>query len=467
MSSTDLSKKMDDHALEAVPESERQTWLKLSWNTAGIVTTLIQLFVGALVAFVAGIQIAIVSGIFVVVVGWLFGWGVGHIGHKKGCSSTLISRTYGLGIKGSVLASVIFGFMIIGFLAIENALLYKGFLFFFEIPDTLGNQILIYGLMTIAWILLTGFGFELVARVASITLIAFILVLVWMLIQIIGQSEQSLAATLTYGSQLPPETLLGMGIETTSDKYIFCINLLIGSAGALALVDGDFGRYAKRSRDIGIAALIGNISMSLVMLTIGGMVMFAGMASIVDYFVSTRGMELEAAQQLALQSPDSVASAFIIFGGVIGATLMVLAQSKAQVLNTYSGSLALANLFDGAFGWRPGRFLFVILANLIGLVMLYGQILALVNSWLTILGVMTTALASVMICDYFIVRPRLGQADIDAHEADIVNWSGVISVIVATLLAHYVLNEYQPIEFFTSALTVLVLYPALRMIVKI
>ena len=467
MSSTDLSKKMDDHALEAVPESERQTWLKLSWNTAGIVTTLIQLFVGALVAFVAGIQIAIVSGIFVVVVGWLFGWGVGHIGHKKGCSSTLISRTYGLGIKGSVLASVIFGFMIIGFLAIENALLYKGFLFFFEIPDTLGNQILIYGLMTIAWILLTGFGFELVARVASITLIAFILVLVWMLIQIIGQSEQSLAATLTYGSQLPPEALLGMGIETTSDKYIFCINLLIGSAGALALVDGDFGRYAKRSRDIGIAALIGNISMSLVMLTIGGMVMFAGMASIVDYFVSTRGMELEAAQQLALQSPDSVASAFIIFGGVIGATLMVLAQSKAQVLNTYSGSLALANLFDGAFGWRPGRFLFVILANLIGLVMLYGQILALVNSWLTILGVMTTALASVMICDYFIVRPRLGQADIDAHEADIVNWSGVISVIVATLLAHYVLNEYQPIEFFTSALTVLVLYPALRMIVKI
>ncbi len=59
---------------------------------------------------------------------------------------------------------------------------------------------------------------------------------------------------------------------------------------------------------------------------------------------------------------------------------MVLAQSKAQVLNTYSGSLALANLFDGAIGWRPGRFLFVVLANIIGLFMLYGQILALVNN---------------------------------------------------------------------------------------
>jgi cytosine permease len=467
MSSNDLSRKMDDHALESVPEAERQTWLKLSWNTAGIVTTLIQLFIGALVAFVAGIQIAIISGIFVVIVGWLFGWGVGHIGYRKGCSSTLISRTYGLGIKGSVLASAIFGFMIIGFLAIENALLYHGFLFFFEIPDTTGSKITIYGLMTIAWIALTAFGFELVAKVSSITLIAFLLVLLWMLIGIVGESGQSFSDALTYGTQLPPEAIAGMGIETTADKYIFCINLLIGSAGALALVDGDFGRYAKRSRDIGIAALIGNISMSLVMLTIGGMIMFAGMASIVDYYVSVRGMDIESAQQLALQSPGSVASAFIIFGGVIGALLMVLAQSKAQVLNTYSGSLALANLFDGAIGWRPGRFVFVVLANVIGLFMLYGQILALVNNWLTILGVMTTALAMVMICDYFIVRPKLGQSDINSHEADNINWSGVISVIGATILAHYVLNQVQPIEFFTSAATVLVLYPLLRLYAKI
>jgi cytosine permease len=204
--------------------------------------------------------------------------------------------------------------------------------------------------------------------------------------------------------------------------------------------------------------------MSLVMLTAGGMVMFAGMASIVDYFVVVRGMDVAAAHQLALQSPDSIASAFIIFGGVIGAVLMVLAQSKAQVLNTYSGSLALTNLADVIFDWRPGRIVFVVIANVIGLVMLYGKILELVNAWITILGVMTTALAMVMICDYFIVRPRLGQTDISAHQPEMVNWSGVISVVVATILAHYVLNQYQPIEFFTSALTVLVLYPTLRLV---
>lgn len=463
MASNELNRKMEDHALEPVPASERQNWLSLSWNTAGIVTTLIQLFLGALVAFVAGLKIAVLSGVFVVIVGFLMGWGVGHIGYRKGCSSTLISRTYGLGIKGSVLASAIFGFMIIGFLAIENALLYKGFLFFFEMQDTLANQIVIYGLMTVAWILLTAFGFELVARVSSVTLIAFLLVLLWMVVDIVAQSGQSFLQALTFGTQLPAEAIAAMGIDSDADKFIFCINVLIGSAGALALVDGDFGRYAKRSKDIGIAALIGNVSMSLVMLTIGGMVMFAGMASIVDYFVTVRGMEVGAARQLALQSPDSIASAFIIFGGVLGAVLMVLAQSKAQVLNTYSGSLALTNLFDVAFNWRPGRIVFVVLANLIGLVMLYGEILALVNAWITILGVMTTALASVMICDFYFVRPRLGEIDVGKHREEIINWSGVISVIVATVLAHYVLNRYQPVEFFTSAITVFILYPTLRL----
>ena len=462
---TDLSTKIEDYALEAVPESERQNWLKLTWNTAGIVTTLIQLFIGALAAFVAGMQIAIICGVIVIVIGWVLGWSVGNIGYRKGCSSTLLSRTYGLGTKGSVIASVIFGFMIIGFLAIENALLYNGFLFFFELQDTLTTKIMIYGTMTVIWVLLTAYGFELVARVSSITLIGFLLVLLYMLLQVISQSGQTFTEALTYGTQLPPEAIASMGIETDLDKYVFCINILIGSAGALSLVDADFGRYAKRSRDIGIAALLGNISMSLGMLVFGGMVMFAGMAAIIDYYVSVQGMDLGTAQQLALQSPDSVASAFIIFGGIVGAILMVLAQSKAQVLNTYSGSLALTNLFDGAFSWRPGRLFFVILANIIGLIMLYGQILALVNAWLTILGVITTALAMVMISDYYYVRPRLGQNDINAHQPDNVNWAGVISVVVATILAHYVLNRIITIEFFTSVVTVAILYPILRLYV--
>src|SRR5690606_9260101 len=113
----------------------------------------------------------------------------------------------------------------------------------------------------------------------------------WMVVGIVVDSGQSFAQALTFGTQLPDEAIAAMGIDSQLDKFIFAVNVLIGSAGALALVDGDFGRYAKRSKDIGIAALIGNVSMSIVMLTIGAIVMYAGMGSIVDYFVTVRGMD--------------------------------------------------------------------------------------------------------------------------------------------------------------------------------
>lgn len=42
--SASLTDKMEDHALESVPEADRIGWLKISWNTAGLVTTLVMLF---------------------------------------------------------------------------------------------------------------------------------------------------------------------------------------------------------------------------------------------------------------------------------------------------------------------------------------------------------------------------------------------------------------------------------------
>jgi cytosine permease len=109
---------------------------------------------------------------------------------------------------------------------------------------------------------------------------------------------------------------------------------------------------------------------------------------------------------------------------------------------------------------------FVIVANLIGLLMLYGQILALVNSWITILGVLSTAFAGVIVADYFITRPLLnGRGIALLDEAEPVNWAGVVSSVGAVLMAHLLLNHWVPMEFFSTLLICLVLYPALRLTV--
>ncbi len=464
-SRTTRSASIEDHALERVPAGQRAGWLELSWSTVGIVTTLIQLYVGAFVAFVAGIKLALLAGSIVAASGALIGWGVGHIAQRSGMSSTLMSRLYGFGIKGSLVTSSIFAFMIIGFIAVENVLLYKGFLFYLEAEDTLANRLLCYGGLSLAWILLTAYGFGAVTRVSSVLLIAFLAVLGWMMYRIIGDSGLAWGDITSYGSQFPAAALTELGATTGMAKLFFCINLLAGSAGALALVDADLGRYARSSRDIGIAALLGNVALDVVMIFLGAVILYAGMGALISYYMTTGGLTRAEAMATAIANPDRIAAAFIVFGGLTGTVLMVAAQAKAQVLNTYSSSLSLANLFDAVLGWRPGRLLFVILANVLSWLFLVGDILSWFNAFLVSLGVLTTAFAGIMMADYFIVRPWLGQQDTARFGAEPFNLAGLVTLIAAYLLAHYALVPVIPVEIVSALLVSAALYPLLRIAV--
>ena len=455
---------MEDHALERVPDGERENWLQITWNTAGLVTTLVILFFGAVVCFVAGVKIALTAGVVSFSIGTCLGWLLARIAYETGYSNTLITRKYGLGTRGSALASLIFGCLIVGFLAVENGLLYRGFLFFFGVDDGWTMRLLIYGGMTIAWILLTAFGFAVVTRFSSIMLIGFLLVLAWMVFVVIGQSGVALSEALIYDSQLNAAVLSGMGIVSDSDKFIFSLNILLGPSCALALNTADFGRYGKSTTDVGTAATLAIFVQALLMMFIGGVLMKSATTIMVEYYVNVAGIPIEQARQQVLQSPDSIGATFMVFGGLLGFLLMLLAQTKAQVLNSYSSSLCIANLFDALLRWRPGRVICVILANIIALVMLYGHILDFVESWIQLLGVLLSALGGTIIMDYYFVGPKLKRMQ-RAQVDEVVNWSGVVTIIVSVLLAHYVLQSYLRIEVLGSLLCVAILYPLLRLVI--
>jgi cytosine permease len=455
-----LSAMMEDHALERVPDGERENWLKISWNTVGLVTTLVIMFFGAVVCFVAGVKIALFAGIVSFSIGSMLGWAMARIAVETGFSSTLITRKYGLGVRGSALASIIFGFLIVGFLAVENGLLYRGFLFFLNLDDGWYARIVLYGSMTISWILLTAFGFWVVTRASSLMIIGFLIVLVWMLFVVLAESGTDIANNLAFGSQLDPAALAGMGIHSDTDKFVFALNLLVGPSCALALNTADFGRYGKSTGHVAAAAMIAIFVQSLLMMVIGGVLMKSAAPAMVAYFTDVSGLPAEAARQQVLRSPDSIAATFIVFGGAIGFLLMLLAQAKAQVLNNYSSSLCIANLFDAVFRWRPGRITFVILANVIALAMLYGEILHFVEEWIKLLGVLLSALAGTIIMDYYFVSRRVQNA---SEEPAAVNWAGIVAILTAVLCAHWLLKPYQPIEVLTSLTCVAVIYPTLRL----
>jgi cytosine permease len=460
MTKITLSSLMEDHALESVPAGERENWLKIAWNTVGLITTLVIMFFGAVVCFVAGVKIALLAGIVSFFIGSVLGLALARVTVETGLSNTLITREHGLGVRGSALASIIFGFLIVGFLAVENGLLYRGFLFFFKWQDDWVARLVLYGSMTLCWILLTAFGFRLVTRTSSLMIIGFLLVLAWMMVTVLAGAAPLGAESLLFASQMDAGTLAGMGIDSDADKFAFALNLLVGPACALALNTADFGRYGKSTAHVGTAAMIAIFAQSLVMMVIGGLLMKSAAPTMVTYFTEVAGMPAASAHQQVLRSPDSIAATFMVFGGVVGFLLMILAQAKAQVLNTYSASLCIANLGDALTGWRPGRFTFVVLANLLALGMLYGEILHFVEEWIKLLGVLLSALAATIILDYYFVSPRL-PAPGGMPEA--VNWAGVVTILAAVYGAHWLLKPFQPIEVLSSLALVLVIYPPLRL----
>lgn len=345
-----LRSQMEDHALTPVPESERRSGWGLMTNTAGIASTLVQLAIGGGVTLIAGVWWGIVAGVVVAAFGGALGWLVGHVAHVSGTSSTVTARFYGLGVKGSVLASLIFAFMILGFLALENALLYYGTLFMLGWSPNVGNAILIYGVLTVAWILLTIFGLTVVQRTSTVLLVAFVALTIVLAVIAVVQSGASVGALFAAGPVVP-------GYSGGVARFGAVVAILAGSAGALALVDADFARYARTTRDVGVLAVGGSIMIDVVVVVLGTVIIHAGSGAVAAFLganpaVAATQTGATVADKVTWMIANNTGAFFVVLAGGFGFLLMYVAQVKAQVLNTYSGSLALSNWRSPCAGSR-------------------------------------------------------------------------------------------------------------------
>lgn len=449
---------IEDHALERVPDSERRSGWGLLWNTAGVGSTLVVLSVGAGVTLIAGVGWGLLVGAVTAVLGGALGWAVGHVSYVAGTSSTVTTRYYGLGTRGSALASSIVAFMIIDFLAVENAMLYNGTLFLLGWSPSAWNAVLILGLLTVLWLVLPTFGVSLVQRTSGLLTVVSGALFVVVAAIAVTSSGRSVGAILGSGPG-------ALGFDGQLDRVAAAFALIAGIAGALALVGADFARYARTSRDVGVMAVGGSIVVNLVVLVIGTLIVQAG-----SVVVGARlgGDPALAATQAGGSIEDKVAGMvssnfgafFVVLSGLLGFGLVYAAQAKAQVINAYSASLSLTNLVDGLTGRSPGRLVMLVVANGVALAMIAGGILDTFSSWLDALGILTTSLATLVIADFFIVRRR---RPADPSVVENVNWAGVLTLVTASVLAQaLVLTGVTRLGFAVAIVTTAVLYPALR-----
>ena len=453
----DTAKTIDDNSLTPVPDSERKSGIYLSWLPAGVATSLLQLTIAgditALVGSRWGLLAGAAVGTAVLVLGWLFC----NIAYREGLSSTVLPRFYGLGLRGSAISSAAFGFMIIALLASENVLLYNGTLFAFHWRDTTGLRILIYGVLTIAWIALSSFGIKLVTRTSSALVLVFMCLLAYMVFHIYSGSSTTLGDAFTQANTV----LTGSG----SSRFVTVMGILGGQGSALILVNADYTRYARSRRAVGGVSLSGVIMLDIVGIALGILVLTGGNPMVARYLVlhGTATAATASAQAAALAATNTGAY-FVIIAGGAGFALMYVAQTKVQVLNTYSGSLALSNLCYVLSGRHPNRFAMIVLSNAICLVMIAADVFGRLSGVLNVLGMVVMAFIALAIADFYIVarsRPRDTSAEVEP-----VNWAGVSTLVVASAVAYtlYRTDVFQ-YGFLASAVITVLLYPPLRMMV--
>lgn len=445
---------INDNALNSVPEDQRKPGWYLSWLPAGVATSLLQLTIAGTITTLVGSAWGLLAGALVAVFALILGWLFSNIAYAEGMSSTVLPRFYGLGLRGSAISSLAFAIMIITLCASENVLLYNGTLFAAGWHDSVALRILIYGGLSVVWVLLSMFGIRTVARTATVLVVVFCGLLAYMIFTVHHDSGTSLGAAFSY---------VGSAVAGSfSSRLVTVIGMLGGQASALILVNADYCRYARSRRAAGAVNLTGVIMLDIIGILMGILVLIGGNTLVARYLIN-HGMatHANAAAQASVLAGTNTGAYFVVLSTMAGFILMYVAQAKVQVLNVYSGSLALSNLCYVLSGRKPGRLSMIILANAICLLLIALNVFGKLSQVLSDLGIVMMGFIALAIADYYIVRRRAQDKLADGVER--VNWAGLITLAGASVIA-YILQSTKVFSFGFVAATVIVLvvYPPLR-----
>lgn len=449
-----LAEMAEDHSLVMVPIEDRKSGLALSMSPVGVATALVIFAIGGFTVILAGFKWGVLAGVAVSVLGIVLGKLLGRMAFETGMSSTLTSRFFGFGFRGSALGSAIFAFMILGFLALESALLYEGTLLMFQWEDTWPVRIALYTVLTLIWIGLAIFGIKLALQASTVLTVVTLAVTFYMIYQIFVLQGADLSTVFNYQGIVP-----GSGWS----KFEAAVALIGGTAGTIALLTTDFARYCRNHNDVSVLAVAGPLVQNVVTVILGALIVVGSLPQIIDYLMARdAGLTVEAATAEAGGFVmGNTGAYYIILAGWLGFITIYAAQAKAQGINAYSGSLALVNLIDALFDKKTSRALMVVIGNILALMMIAADILGQFASWIAYLGCMTLGLCGVMIADYYFVRRmRFNQ---QSQKVENWNWAGIITLIITAGIGIYLIQaQIWALGFLLTFVLSLIIYPLLR-----
>ncbi|ANZ35660.1 allantoin permease [Lentzea guizhouensis] len=351
--------KQDDQALSRVPDQARHPWLSVATQRFGQTSALSQLLLGATLGFGMGFWDAFLALTIGALVLNVVAVAVGIIGQREGLSTAILSRWTGFGHAGSAVLGLVIALSATGWFGVQTGL---AGVTLATVSGVLPAPVwsLAFGL---AITIIAACGVRWMAWTAYLTVPAFLLLVLWVVVANVGDFPAALAGAA-------PGPRIGM---------LTAVTLVIGSFVVGAAIAPDMTRFNRSSWDV--------VKQTVVGITAG------------EWVVGCAGVLLAH----GLGTTD-VMGAISRSGGWIGALVVVTAVLKINDWNLYSASLGLVNFFDAVFDLRISRAQVTVVVGIAGSLLAAAGILTQFTHFLVLLGVVFPPVTGIMIAEYYVVR---------------------------------------------------------------
>lgn len=412
--SASIDEQIESFAIDRVPAKQRWPIPAISLVLLGNATAMFFFSFGAQQTFLVGWPWMLLP------IGYFFGGAVligmltMRMASREGLSQNLLSRGLGFGSRGSAITSFIYAINYIYYFLFEGTIVTHAIALYFHIPiDSLGG-IGIFALVGLFTLALVWRGMYAMSLLQSWGFPIFVILL--------GVSLWQLA------SQHAPLGVGGWHATGTVDSAAMwaAFSFANGQMIFQGLMATDYGRFAARQ-----IRYRGTATIMLLELVPMFTVIFLG-ALIGASMLGSHG-------QSNAQDPGFM---FVTLIGGLGVIFVFLTQIRINVMNLYSGSIALASGFDVAAHWRPGRPWWMFLVWIIGVLTYASNVINHLGIFLAVAGVLTNTWVLIILADYFVCRRwlKLGRSEqIEFREHEVRAWNpcGLISLGVAVTVGAF------------------------------
>lgn len=354
---------LEDYTLRYAPYSFRRWSPKVVAITAlGGIAYLADFSIGASIGMTYGTTNAIYSILFAAIIIFITGIPLSYYAARYNIDLDLITRGAGFGYFGSVITSIIFASFTFIFFALEGSIMAQGLLLGLGVPLWLG-----YLISTIMVIPLVIYGMKALSKLQVWTTPIWLILMIGPVAYLIYQEPTLVQSFTIFAGQkgyAPGDLaaiMLGAGI---------CLSLIMQIGEQIDYLRFMPAKTKENSKSWWMAVISagpGWVILGAIKQIIGAFLGFY-------LFTKIPGVDAtEPVQQFNAAFHDMLPGWLALALAVI---LVVISQIKINVTNAYSGSLAWTSAYTRVSKKYPGRIIFVLFNLVVALVLMEGNMFA-------------------------------------------------------------------------------------------